>query len=311
LLFNRSPINERGFAVRIDQSTLSKPIEFSGIGLHTGFPSSMRILPAGPGAGIVIRRTDLGAEIPAAVENVVETSYATVLSNGSVRVSTVEHVLAALYGMEIDNAVVEVNGPELPILDGSALAVARAISECGVVNQGMRRRFIRVTENHKFHRNGSMVASAPSERLEILVAVDFPGTVIGKQWFSFIHSPEVFLRDIAPARTFVLRNQLDGLRMSGLAKGGSLDNAIVVEGDTIHNTEGLRFKDEFVRHKLLDLIGDLSLVGRPVRGYFLAVRPGHTSNRGLTEYLSGIPLPHIPGAVVPGAKSRVELRVTA
>jgi UDP-3-O-[3-hydroxymyristoyl] N-acetylglucosamine deacetylase len=133
-----------------------------------------------------------------------------------------------------------------------------------------------------------MVALAPSENLEILASVDFPGTLIGKQWLKITVTPENFLKEIAPARTFVLRGQIDALWAAGLAKGGSLENAIVVEGDKIHNEEGLRFRDEFVRHKILDFIGDIALVGRPVRGFFLAVRPGHTVNHCVTEYLSGL-----------------------
>jgi UDP-3-O-[3-hydroxymyristoyl] N-acetylglucosamine deacetylase len=254
-------------------------------------PSFARILPAAPDTGIVFRRTDNGAEIQASVENVVETAYATVLGSGGARISTVEHFLAALCGMEIDNAVVEVDGPELPILDGSARQVAEAIDFVGTVESPVRRRFLWVSTNEKLHRNGSMVALAPSENFEILVTVDFPGTLIGKQWLKFTLTPENFLKEIAPARTFVLREQIDALWKAGLAKGGSLENAIVVEGDKVLNTDGLRFQNEFARHKLLDFIGDLALVSRPVRGFFLAVRPGHTVNRCLTEHLSGLVAP--------------------
>jgi UDP-3-O-[3-hydroxymyristoyl] N-acetylglucosamine deacetylase len=274
--------------MNIYQRTLSTWVQFTGTGLHTGAPSYARILPAGPDTGIVFRRTDIGAHIPACVENVVETAYATVLASGNARISTVEHFLSALYGMEIDNAIVEVDGPELPILDGSARRVAEAIEFAGTDESPVRRRFLWISENEKIARNGSMVAIAPSEKLEVLVTVDFPGTIIGKQWMKFTLTPENFLKDIAPARTFVLREQIDALWKAGLAKGGSLENAIVVEGDKIHNEEGLRFKDEFVRHKILDFIGDVALVGRPVRGFFLAVRPGHTVNRCVTEYLSGL-----------------------
>ncbi len=274
--------------MRMYQRTLSTWVQFHGIGLHSGRPSFARILPAGPDTGIRFRRTDTGTEIRASVENVVETAYATVLGCGSERISTVEHFLAALYGMEVDNAVVEVNGPELPILDGSALRIADAIDFVGTVESPVPRRFLWVSRNEKLHRNGSMVALAPSENLEILVTVDFPGTLIGKQWLKFRLTPEKFLNEIAPARTFVLREQIDSLWATGLAKGGTLENAIVVDGDKIHNDEGLRFPDEFVRHKLLDFIGDLALVGRPVRGFLLAVRPGHTMNRCLTEHLSGL-----------------------
>ena len=256
--------------------------------MHTGKPSFARILPAAPDAGIVFRRTDIGAEIRASVENVVETAYATVLASGDARISTVEHFMAALYGMEIDNAVVEVDGPELPILDGSARPIAEAIDFVGAVESPVRRRFVWVSGNEKLQRSGSTVAIAPSENLEVLVSVDFPGTLIGKQWLKFTLTPENFLKEIAPARTFVLREQIDSLWKAGLAKGGSLENAIVVEGDMVHNEEGLRFPDEFVRHKILDMIGDIALIGRPVRGFFFAVKPGHTVNRCLTEYLAGI-----------------------
>ncbi|OGP80551.1 MAG: UDP-3-O-[3-hydroxymyristoyl] N-acetylglucosamine deacetylase [Deltaproteobacteria bacterium RBG_19FT_COMBO_60_16] len=277
--------------MRIYQRTISTWVQFSGIGLHTGMPSFARILPAAPDTGIMFRRTDNGAEIQASVENVVETAYATVLASGGARISTVEHFLAALYGMEIDNAVVEVDGPELPILDGSARQVAEAIDFVGTVESPVRRRFLWVSTNEKLQRNGSMVALAPSENFEVLVTVDFPGTLIGKQWLKFTLTPENFLKEIAPARTFVLREQIDALWKAGLAKGGSLENAIVVEGDKVLNADGLRFQNEFARHKLLDFIGDLALVSRPVRGFFLAVRPGHTVNRCLTEHLSGLAAP--------------------
>ncbi len=251
-------------------------------------PSFARILPAGPDTGIVFRRIDIGVTIRASVENVVDTAFATVLSEGGEKISTVEHFMAALYGMEIDNAVVEVDGPELPILDGSSLRVAEAIDFVGTVESPVRRRFLWVVRKEKLHRNGSVIAVAPSENLDILATVDFPGTLIGKQWLKFTLTPDNFLKEIAPSRTFVLREQIEELWARGLAKGGTLENAIVVEGDKVHNAEGLRFQDEFIRHKILDFIGDLALVGRPVRGFFLAVRPGHTVNRSLTEYLAGL-----------------------
>jgi UDP-3-O-[3-hydroxymyristoyl] N-acetylglucosamine deacetylase len=233
--------------MRIYQRTLSTWVQFTGTGLHTGLPSYARILPAGPDTGIVFRRLDNGATIRASVENVVETAFATVLSEGGERISTVEHFMAALYGMEIDNAVVEVDSPELPILDGSALRIAEAIDFVGTVESPVRRRFLWVSRNEKLHRNGSVIAVAPSENLEILATVDFPGTLIGKQWLKFTLTPENFLKEIAPSRTFVLREQIEALWASGMAMGGTLENAIVVEGDKVHNVEGLRFQDEFVR----------------------------------------------------------------
>lgn len=296
--------------MKIYQRTLSTWVQFSGTGLHTGMPSFARVLPAGPDTGIVFRRIDTGAEIRASVENVIETAQATVLASGGASISTVEHFMAALWGMEIDNAVVEVDGPELPILDGSARQIAEAIDFVGTVESPVRRRFLWIQRNEKFQRNGSMVALAPSENLDILSTVDFPGTLIGKQWLKFTLSPENFLKEIAPARTFVLREQIESLWKAGLAKGGSLENTIVVDGDKIHNPGGLRFPDEFVRHKLLDFIGDLALLGRPVRGFFLAVRPGHTVNRCLVEYLTGLTA-HGSGNEAAVPSESAELRITA
>jgi UDP-3-O-[3-hydroxymyristoyl] N-acetylglucosamine deacetylase len=298
-------------AMRVFQHTISKSLSFSGVGLHTGVDTSAKIVPADPDSGIVFRRMDTGTEIPAAVENVAETAYATVLSDGRVKISTVEHFLAALYGMEIDNAVVEVDGPELPILDGSALEISRAIASSGPARQDFRRRFLRVWENDKIRQNGSMVAISPAVDMEILVTVDFPASAIGRQWAKVILTPERFLKEIAPARTFVLREQIDALRAAGLAKGGSLDNAIVVEGDKVHNTEGLRFHNEFARHKLLDFIGDIALLGHPVRGSFLAIRPGHTMNHVVAGYLASPSYSASPASPVTPGRIPVDIQVTA
>ncbi len=293
------------------QHTITNPLSFSGIGLHTGADVSARILPAGPDTGIVFRHSDTGTEIPATVDNVAETAYATVLSAGGVKISTVEHFLSALYGMEIDNAMIEVKGPELPILDGSALQISQAIASAGSARQDVRRRFLRVWESDKIRRNGSMVVVSPCVEMEILVAVDFPASAIGRQWAKITLTPERFLQEIAPARTFVLREQIDALRASGLAKGGSLDNAIVVDGDKVHNTEGLRFPNEFARHKLLDFIGDIALLGRPVRGTFVAIRPGHTVNHAVAVYLASPEHSAFHNPPVSPGKVPVDMQATA
>jgi UDP-3-O-[3-hydroxymyristoyl] N-acetylglucosamine deacetylase len=297
--------------MNVFQHTVSKPLSFTGTGLHTGMGIRARILPADPDTGVVFLRTDTNTEIPARVENVVETAYATVLSAGGAKVSTVEHFLAALYGMEIDNARIEVDGPELPILDGSALEISRAIAAAGPARQDLRRKFLRVWENDKIRQNGSMVFLSPGVEMEILVTVDFPASAIGRQWAKITLTPENFLKEIAPARTFVLREQIDALRAAGLAKGGSLDNAIVVEGDKVHNAGGLRFPNEFARHKLLDFIGDLALLGRPVRGCFLAIRPGHTVNHVVAEYLASSVYSASPESPVSPGKVPVDIQVTA
>jgi UDP-3-O-[3-hydroxymyristoyl] N-acetylglucosamine deacetylase len=275
--------------MNLHQHTMAGPVTFTGVGLHTGELTRATILPAPPDSGIAFRIAGTGTVIPAAVDHVIETAYSTVLSRGGARIATVEHVLAGLYGMGVDNALVEVDGPELPILDGSALPIAAAIRARGLVEQHARRRFLRVSERERIRCNGSFIVAgpSPSDDLVVLMMIDFPGTVIGRQWLRFTLNPDTFLEEIAPARTFVLREQIDGLWSTGMAQGGSLDNAIVVEGYAIQNPEGLRFRDEFVRHKILDFLGDMALLGRPVAGSFLAVRSGHTVNRCLTEYLSG------------------------
>lgn len=297
--------------MRIYQRTLAQEARFSGVGLHTGASVRAKILPAPPDAGIVFRRTDLDVDIPAGVGNVVETSYATVLASGAARLSTVEHFLSALCGMQVDNALIEVDGPEMPILDGSSLEIARAIEGAGFLEQSSHRRFVDVDLPRKLHRNGSMVALAPSADLEILVTIDFPAAAIGKQWLRFTLSPEKYLSEIAPARTFVLRHQVEALRAAGLARGGSLENAIVVEEGIVHNPGGLRFPDEFVRHKVLDFLGDIALVGRPVRGFFLAVRPGHTINRDLVELLSGSSCSITQAISMASSGAPAEIRITA
>lgn len=297
--------------MNVFQHTVSKPLSFTGTGLHTGMGIHARILPADPDTGVVFLRKDTNTEIPARVENVVETAYATVLSADGAKVSTVEHFLAALYGMEIDNARIEVDGPELPILDGSALEISRAIAAAGPARQDVRRKFLRVWENDKIRQNGSMVVLSPGVEMEILVTVDFPASAIGRQWAKVILTPENFLKEVAPARTFVLREQIEALRAAGLAKGGALDNAIVVEGDKVHNAGGLRFPNEFARHKLLDFIGDLALLGRPVRGSFLAIRPGHTVNHVVAEYLASPVYSASPESPVSPGKVPVDIQVTA
>lgn len=274
--------------MRTYQRTLSGWIQFSGTGLHTGVPSFARILPADIDTGILFRRTDTGEEVRATADNVTGTAHATTLGSGRSKVSTVEHFLAALYGMGIDNAIVEVNGPELPILDGSARPVAEAIDFVGTEESDAPLRVLRITGRRRIDRNGSSIEVSPSDRLEILLTIDFPGTLIGKQSLDVAPAPETFLKDIAPARTFVLREQVEILKASGLAKGGAPENAIEVEGDRILGEEELRFPDEFARHKLLDFLGDLGLLGRPVLGRFHAYRPGHDVNLRLVDCLSGI-----------------------
>jgi len=277
-----------------NQRTLRKSIEFSGVGLHTNRNVTAQVEPSGAGTGIRILRLDTGTLIPANYKYVVDTMFATVLGNGSEEtVSTVEHFLSAIYGMGVDNAIIKVDGPEMPILDGSALPIAEKIAEAGTEVLRDKRNVLTVTEgNHSINLDNSSISIEHSSSFFLSVTVEFPNTLIGVQNLSLTVTPELFIQEIAPARTFVLKEQIEGLWASGLALGGSLENAVVVDGYKVMNEEGLRFSDEFVRHKILDLIGDFSLLGVPFQGAVEALRPGHTINstviRELSKHTQGI-----------------------
>jgi UDP-3-O-[3-hydroxymyristoyl] N-acetylglucosamine deacetylase len=260
----------------------------NGIGIHTGTMTQVRLLPAAPGTGVVFRRVDIGVDIPASVENVADTSNATVLKVGGAMVTTGEHFLASLYGMGVDNAIIEVDGPELPVLDGSALPIAEAIALRGTTEQPEQRRYLEVCSETTVRNGQSYYTLVPSEVFTIVAKIEFPGTVLDGQIFRATVCPEIFLREIAGARTLVFSQQVTELWETGFLQGISTDNCIILDGDRVKNPGGLRFPDEFVRHKVLDLIGDISLVRHPLRCFLTAVRPGHTSNRHLAEFLSGL-----------------------
>ncbi len=261
------------------QHTLADEFTCVGRGLHGGHPVGMRLRPAPPGSGIRFLRMDVDAGqrvVTAHWRNVVESELCTVIANEhGVTVRTVEHLLAALRGCEIDNAVVELDGPEVPIMDGSAAPFVSLLRRIGAVPQPAARRalFIRqpvtVTNGDRY----AMLLPAPQAR--ITVEIDFPNPVIGRQRYSMTLDPETFAREIAPARTFGFAHDLQTLRARGLAAGGSLRSAILVDAQRVVNEEGLRFPDEFVRHKLLDCVGDLSLLGLPVIGHLVTYKPGH------------------------------------
>ncbi len=273
--------------IKMKQSTLKKEISFSGVGLHTGRSVDVRLLPAGADAGIRFVRTDLPGRpsIKAIGANVVDTNYATTLGAGGVSVGTVEHILAALYALGVDNAEIEVHGSEIPILDGSAGEFIRKIEAAGLRSLEAERRYlvvkrpIKVTEGDKF----LMLLPSAEPGLRIDYSIDFDHSLLSKQTFSMHCTPEVFMEEIADARTFGFLSDIEMLRANGLAMGGSLSNAVVVGESQILNEDGLRYPDEFVRHKALDLIGDLSLVGAPVRGHIVAHRSGHGLNHRLIQ----------------------------
>jgi len=258
------------------EQTVAAPIEFSGIGLHTGEPATMRILPAMAESGIVFRRVDLdNFEIRADVGSVERVAYATTLMNRGVWISTVEHLLSALYGLGIDNAIVELDNFEVPILDGSGLLYSEAIQRVGIKALGTERNLIRITKPFSLEEGGKSIAIHPSEKFSIEYEIGFPHPLIGFQKLEVEITPENYASLVAPARTFGFYDEVERLQASGLVRGGSLENAIVLTDKGMLNETSLRFPDEFVRHKILDLLGDFALMGQPVLGRIVANRAGH------------------------------------
>ncbi len=281
------------------QRTLKNSIGCVGAGLHSGAKIRMSLMPAAPGSGIVFRRVDLpGApEIAADWRHVVETRLCTVLGSPvdpAIRVGTVEHVLAALAGSGITNAIVAVNGPEIPILDGSAASFVFLIECAGIAIQDAPASAIEIVRPVRVAHGTGFAELLPdrdgrADALDMQLSIDFPAPAIGRQTLRLAVGGDVFGRELARARTFTLLEEVERLRGLGLARGGSLDNALVVDGARILNPGGLRMPDEFVRHKMLDAVGDLALAGAPIRGRFVGHCSGHTLNTQLLHAVLGDP----------------------
>jgi UDP-3-O-[3-hydroxymyristoyl] N-acetylglucosamine deacetylase len=268
------------------QTTLASPAETTGTGLHTAVPVTVRLLPAPPDSGYIFRRVDLGGfEIPATVESVAHCSYATTLMRTGVMLSTVEHLLSALRGCGVDNAYIEVDNLEVPIMDGSAEAFAEMIEAAGIAEQPLARRALLVRERVSVEMGARRISVEPSDAYEIDCLIDFKHPLIGVQHRCLTLDNGSFARDIASARTFGFVEEVEALRRASLIRGGSLDNAIVLTKDGMLNENGLRFPDEFVRHKILDIIGDLALLGMPILGRVKAERSGHLLHATLTSSL--------------------------
>ncbi|MGH6661022.1 MAG: UDP-3-O-acyl-N-acetylglucosamine deacetylase [Rhodospirillales bacterium] len=279
--------NKEQRANSVWQRTLKSSVSCVGVGLHSGKPASLTLQPAAIDAGIVFKRTDIGgAAIPAKWDHVVDSRMCTTIGDGNgVAIGTVEHLMAALAGCGIDNAVVEVDGPEVPIMDGSAQPFVAMVAAAGVVNQDASRRVIRVLKTVSVEAGNSQARLSPGLCLSLDVAIDFASGAVAKQSLSIGVVNGSFARELAGARTFGFLQEVEKLWAAGLAKGGSLDNAVVVSGDKVLNQEGLRFDDEFVRHKILDAVGDLYLAGAPIIGNFHGVRSGHAINNALLKAL--------------------------
>jgi len=269
-----------------NQHTLATPASISGVGLHTGVKVNLRICPARANTGILFRRSDLeGFVIEAQARNVARVSYATSLMKKGVLISTTEHLLSALAGLEVDNAVVEIDNLELPILDGSARPFVELINQAGLRRLRARRKYVKVIRPVEVVDGMKRLAVYPSEAFQVTYHIAFPHPLIGAQAFEIVPNPSSYAAEIAPARTFGFLEELEMLRKNGLIRGGSLENAIVLDRTGVINPEGLRFADEFCRHKLLDLIGDFSLLGHPLLGRVVAERAGHAMHAQLVARL--------------------------
>jgi UDP-3-O-[3-hydroxymyristoyl] N-acetylglucosamine deacetylase len=275
-----------------NQRTVAKRVSCTGVGLHSGKPATLTLAPAPADAGISFVRMDLGLEIPARNEYVADTTLSTNLALGKARVHTVEHVLAALHGMGIDNCRVEVDGPEIPILDGSAAPFVCLVQEAGLQLQRAGRRWLVIEQPVEVRDGDRLARLEPSDAYSVEFTADFGHPLITNQSFRAAVNDRTFEREIARARTFCFRKDIERMQAAGLARGGSLANAIVVDDFSILNPEGLRFSDEFARHKVLDAIGDLALMGLPVLGALTAVKSGHAMNQALVRKVLADPATH-------------------
>jgi UDP-3-O-[3-hydroxymyristoyl] N-acetylglucosamine deacetylase len=267
----------------IQEQTIRTAVECSGVGLHSGAPVSMRIVPAPPGTGIVFRRTDLdGFEIEAISRNVARVSYATSLMKKGVLISTTEHLLSAFIGVGIDNAIVELDNLELPILDGSALPFVDLLQKAGIRKQRRPRKYLKILQEVEMREGNKFISVQPAESYSVSYAINFPHPLIGKETFQVELSNGSYLRNIAAARTFGSRADEKAMRNMGLIRGASRENCIVLTRDGVENGP-LRFPDEFVRHKVLDLVGDLALLGKPLLGRIVADRAGHAMHTALVS----------------------------
>jgi len=273
------------------QTTLRRPVEARGIGLHHGAPVTLRILPAPPNTGIVFIRTDLDdTRIRASWRLVERVSYATSLMHPKgIFISTTEHLLSVLYSMSVDNALVELDNLELPILDGSGLPFIDLLREAGVQESGRPRRYMRILQPVSVESGGRSVTILPSDRFQLRCYNFFDHPLVGEQILELDLTPESYAREIAPARTFGFEYELDQMRDMGLIRGASLENAVCFTREGVANPGGLRFPDECCRHKALDLIGDLALIGKPLLGCVVATKAGHAMHVALVKKLMSDP----------------------
>jgi UDP-3-O-[3-hydroxymyristoyl] N-acetylglucosamine deacetylase len=271
------------------ETTVQRPVEAAGVGLHSGVPVRIRILPAPVSTGIVFVRTDLdNFTVPASWRHVARVSYATSLMRQGVLISTTEHLLSVFYSMGIDNTYVEIDNLEVPILDGSGLPFVRLIEQAGIRQYRRKRRYLRIRRPVSVEDKGKRISILPAESFRLTCDTDYPSPV-GRQSLELELTPERYAAEIAFARTFGWEKDLDQMRNMGLIRGASLENAVCFSNDRALNAEGLRAPDECCRHKALDLIGDLALLGRPLLGHVIAERAGHAMHAALVARIMSDP----------------------
>jgi UDP-3-O-[3-hydroxymyristoyl] N-acetylglucosamine deacetylase len=275
------------------EKTLVGPAIIAGVGVHTGRRVRLAVRPAPTGTGIVFVRTDVSDvdnRIPVSGEAVVDARLNTMIANAAgTTLSTIEHLMAAFAALGVSNAVVEVDGPELPILDGSALPFVQLLDRAGFRRQPRAVRYVEILEPVRVEEGDKSAVLLPCDRYEMRFEIDFPSKVIGNQVVDFVVDEETFRREIMAARTFGFAHEVEALRQAGLARGGSLENAVVIDGDQILNPGGLRMDREFVKHKALDAIGDLYVLGAPLLGRYEGIKAGHAINNKLVRALLAAP----------------------
>lgn len=287
----KTSLKDKKTYMNLYQHTLKKSVKCQGIGLHSGRPVDLTISPAETNSGILFKRSDIqdGEAIPAFMNRVVDTQLATTIGDDDVKISTTEHLLAALTGLGIDNALVELNTSEVPIMDGSAGPFVRLLKKTGLKEQKTLRRLIKITREISYQDGDKSVRILPYDGFKVSAEIDFEHSLIKQQTYSFELNSKKFVKEIAPARTFGFLEDVEKLRACGLALGGSLENAVVMDKENVLNKDGLRFDDEFVRHKVLDLVGDLTLLGWPLLGHVVATKSGHGDHLGLMQEIAAHP----------------------
>jgi UDP-3-O-[3-hydroxymyristoyl] N-acetylglucosamine deacetylase len=274
----------------IFETTIQRPVEVSGVGLHTGVPVKIRVLPAPVSTGLVFLRTDLdNFPIPASWRHVAKVSYATSLMRQSVLISTTEHLLSTFYSLGIDNAFIEIDNLEVPILDGSGQPFVEMIREAGLRQYRRKRRYLRIRRPITVEDKGKRITILPDDRFRLTCDVTFDHPMVGRQGLEMEVTPENYAENLAPARTFGFEYELDQMRNMGLIRGASLENAVCFDRTGVLNPGGLRFPDEPCRHKALDLIGDLALLGKPLLGHVIAERAGHAMHAALVARIMSDP----------------------